>query len=722
MKKIYLLLLLTAGIAQAQIVDIPDPGFKNYLLTANCIDSNNDGTYDTDADLDNDGEVQATEAASAFLLTVTGAGILDLQGIEAFVNIKSLSIANTAVTQISLSGLQHLETLWGITSNPQLASLQISNMPVMTNVHINSNAVLPLISINACPAATSLECLDNPQLTDVDFTGSPALGTLDIENNHFTTLNLSKIANITSLLVKDAFLEILILKNGHTESPANFVSMTATDNPNLRYICADPNEIPAFQAAIDFIQNNSSMPHFAIYPYAGNYCTFTPGGNYNTITGKLTNDLDANGCDDSDPEFPLAKMKLTQGSNQYAAFTNSDSVYKFFTAGGNFTVAPNFENPSFFNVSPATAAVSFPGANNLTSVKDFCISPNGVHPEVEVVVAPINAARPGFDAKYIIAFKNNGNQTLSGTIDLMFEDSVLNFLNAAPAPDAQGADHLFFNYANLLPFENRYIEVTMHLNAPTDTPAVNDGDHLDFSVNITPAADDIPANNTFSYTQTVVNSLDPNEIECLEGDLVAPTEVGKYLHYIINFENIGSASAVNVVVRQIFDAAKFDLSSLQILNSSAPLDARLSNNILELIFKNIELGTGGHGNILLKIRTNPTLPQGTTVTGQAGIFFDYNFPVNTDIVQTLFDVLSSGDTIKDDSLNIYPNPTSGMIYVDAISNISSVEFFDAHGRLLLVKKNSGNKAGIDMSGYAAGVYYARVTTAQGIKTEKVIKK
>jgi len=50
-KNILFLLLFIAGIAQAQIVTIPDVNFKNYLVNSNCVDLNSDGQLDIDVDL-----------------------------------------------------------------------------------------------------------------------------------------------------------------------------------------------------------------------------------------------------------------------------------------------------------------------------------------------------------------------------------------------------------------------------------------------------------------------------------------------------------------------------------------------------------------------------------------------------------------------------------------------------------------------------------------------
>ncbi|MFK7782353.1 MAG: hypothetical protein AB8B90_08360, partial [Psychroserpens sp.] len=62
----YILTLLLIGFAltvcQAQIVTIPDVNFKHILTTDNCVDLDDDGVGDADADTNNDGEIQESEA------------------------------------------------------------------------------------------------------------------------------------------------------------------------------------------------------------------------------------------------------------------------------------------------------------------------------------------------------------------------------------------------------------------------------------------------------------------------------------------------------------------------------------------------------------------------------------------------------------------------------------------------------------------------------------
>jgi hypothetical protein len=418
-------------------------------------------------------------------------------------------------------------------------------------------------------------------------------------------------------------------------------------------------------------------------------------------------------------------MKINDGTTEGASFTNATGNYTFYTQAGSFTVSPEVENPSFFNFGPATAVVTFPDNNNNMNTNNFCITANGTHNDVEVVLTPISAARPGIEAYYKLVYKNKGNQTLSGNLALTFDDTRTDFVTANPAA-SQTANVLNWSYNNLLPFETRVIQLSLHLNSPLDTPALNSGDMLVFATSITPVAnDELPADNAFVLHQTVVNSFDPNDIQCLEGSTVLPTEIGKYLHYAVQFENTGSAAAENIVVKDIIDTTKYDMDSLQLLDASAPVYARITGNVVEFIFKNIQLSpatgnppVGGHGDILFKIKSKNTLVTGNTVEKQAKIYFDYNAPINTNIAQTTFAELSNTVFTKDDSITVSPNPTHAIITIHGNSAIKSITLFDVQGRILETVLNSNS---IDLADKTNGIYFLKITSEKGSKVEKVVK-
>ncbi|MEJ6795302.1 MAG: T9SS type A sorting domain-containing protein, partial [Flavobacteriales bacterium] len=78
---------------------------------------------------------------------------------------------------------------------------------------------------------------------------------------------------------------------------------------------------------------------------------------------------------------------------------------------------------------------------------------------------------------------------------------------------------------------------------------------------------------------------------------------------------------------------------------------------------------------------------------------------------------------ENNSLVVYPNPASDVVFLEGEENILSVAVYDITGKLVdsLVGK-SGNRLEVSMTGYTPGYYSFQVRTASGISTERVIKK
>ncbi len=497
-------------------------------------------------------------------------------------------------------------------------------------------------------------------------------------------------------------LEIVLMKNGSFQSyPTGIETGTGyIDVPNtpVQFICADEFETNYWQSIFQNII------------VATTYCSFTPGGDFNTITGIMIVDVNNNGCDAFDLPHPNIKININDGTSEGSTFTNNSGSYNFYTEAGNFVLAPSIENQSWFNFSPATASITFPDNNNNAFTQNFCIAANGVHPDLEIVIAPIVPARPGFDAMYQIVYKNKGNQTLTGNLNFNYNDSVLDFVSSTIIPDSQATGNLSWNYSNLLPFESRSINVVLNVNSPTETPAVNIGNTLSFSSNINPVSgDENPLDNSFAMNQVVVGSYDPNDKTCLEGTTISPTKIGDYLHYNINFENTGTAAATFIVVKDEIDTTKFDISSLQVMNSSHSMYTRITGNKVEFIFENINLGANQYGNVVFKIKTKNTLVTGNTVTNNANIYFDYNFPITTNTASTTFQTLSNTVQTLDNSISVFPNPTSSFLTITSEFIIKSIELFDVQGRVLQYNSHNDTSMILDVSDKSNGIYFVRLS-------------
>ena len=641
-------------------------------------------------------------------------------------SLNSLNCSSNQLTNLNISGLNQLSNVYCF--NNQLTNLDVTTVSNLQNLNCQNNLITSLdlsnklylygvncvnnnlVSLNVSNSSIGLLNCEENNLVTLNLSNAPNLVSLDCGNNPFSTLDVSTNLNLVNFFLNNCpNLSTLFMKNGSIEFNINNYS----NCPNLTFICADEGQINQLQNILT-AQGNTNCT-------INTYCSFTPGGDYNTITGNITIDTNNNGCDNLDNKYSFMPLQvLLNGVNtNLAVFSDELGIYSLFTnVTGNYQLNPIVENPTFFNFSNVNSTVLT--IDNSAVTENICITPIGINPDVEVVLGPIDPARPGLNAKYNITFKNKGNQIVSGTVTLNYDESVLDYISTSVVPTSQLPGVINWSYTDLQPFENRQITVILNVNSPVEIPAVNIDDVLNFTTTITPIAGDaLPDDNTFTFNQTVVGSFNPNDIMCIEGANVNPIEIGKYLHYMINFENTGNFTAENIVIKEVIDITKFDLNSLQVLSSSDAMFLTLNGNKAEFIFKNINKGPGGHGNVLFKIKTKNTLVTGDSVNKFANIYFDYNAPVTTEVFQTTFATLTNSIFDKDNSIMVYPNPTNSIINIDSSTSIKTIELYDVQGRI--IETSIGETKKLDISDKVIGIYFLKITTEKGSKIEKIVK-
>lgn len=452
------------------------------------------------------------------------------------------------------------------------------------------------------------------------------------------------------------------------------------------------------------------------------------GDEYYFVQGQNKLDGNLDGCDSNDSFFSNLNLSVSSGLNTINYIGNNTGNYRLAFGSGSYTITPVLENPAYFTASPNSVTVDFPSQTS-PLIQNFCITPNGVHPDLEVALLPINQARPGFDAKYKLVYKNKGNQVQSGSVDLIFNDEVLDVVSSVPTATSQAVNTMSWSFTNLNPYETKEVVVTFNLNTPTETPALNGGDVLNYSATISSAQTDETQNdNIFVLNQAVVNSYDPNDKTCLQGTTVGTDKVGEYVHYVIRFENTGTYNAQNITVTDFIDTDKFDVSTLVPVSGSHLFTTKISQgNKVEFVFENINLpfaDATNDGYVAFKIKTKSALVPGDTFSNGAGIYFDYNYPITTNTYTTTIQTLSTQDFSFGNYFSLYPNPVSDVLNINKKEDveIASIQIYNVMGQLMMVIPNAKNTTAIDVSHLASGNYFVKINSDKGTSNTKFIKK
>jgi Leucine-rich repeat (LRR) protein len=828
MKKYCLLIFLFfTYFFQAQIINIPDANFKAKLLSAssdnpvasNQIPENYYGsvsTYNT-IDTNNDGEIQVSEALMIKYLNVDGSNVSNLQGINSFSNLVTLSCNNNQITSLSsIMGITNLKFLacynnqitslnvsslinlrWLDCFNNQISSLNVSGLINLSTIRCFENQ-LSTLNVNGLTNLETLYCGDNQlvnlnvsgllnlkyldcknnQLSTLNVNGSTNIINLYCENNQLTTLDVSGLFNLISFICSNNNLSSLNVAgtinleslscNNNQLSNLNLSGLTSllflacnnnllssidldglinlsglncsfnqlnslfinnnnftiysnlifSNNLNLQYICT--NEI-----LISYIQDKINQYGYAGTCHVNSYCSFTPGGTNYTIQGSNKFDGNSNGCDASDGFYPNLKYSITDGTNSGSLISNTSGNYSIPVSAGTHTITPQFENPTYFTSSPTSTTVGFP-ATASPFTQDFCIVPNGVRHDLEVVIIPLDPARPGFDASYKIKYKNKGTVSETATLVFNYSDSVLDYVSSTLAPTSTGIGLLSWNIGTVIPFQSGEFVVTLNINSPMETPAVNGGDILSYTATINGLnTDETQLDNTFPLRQIVVNSYDPNDKTCLEGTTLNPTMIGEYVHYQIRFENTGTFPAQNVVIKDMIDTTKFDISTLQITDTSHSCVTRITNpDKVEFIFENINLpfdDATNDGYVVFKIKTKPTLTVGSTISNLANIYFDYNFPIVTNTATSTFQALANNQFSLNNYISLSPNPAKDVLNINVQDevNIKSIAIYNMLGQLVQITTSPTNS--LNVSDLKAGNYIIKLYSEEGEIRGKFIK-
>ena len=674
----------------------------------------------------------------------------------------NLNISNQILLQELFAGFNNL-TMINTTNNTLLTRLNLSQNQ-LEEIDLNNNKELGLITLtqnnlsefrlSGLPLLRQLVIADN-NLTLLELTDLPLFIILTCSGNNLTRLDLSQLYELSSLNCQNNNLESLNVKNGNTENRIQLLG-----NDNLAYICADDLDNNIITA--ELIDTQLSEVVFNAF------CSFDFGGPSKNISGKATYNQGLNECNGDTTGFAYTKYEVTIDSNSFFFIGNEDGTYNVDipAESTNIKVTPTILIDQF-SVSPENVDLSTL-LQDESLVADFCITPVEDHENLEVILIP-SEIRPGFTSEQTIRFSNLGNTLASGTIRLEYQGEFLILENSMPPHASDDNTVIEWTYNNLRPFETRYIKFELTANTPTATTNPLNGDEvLNFKTTIYPIVNDIEKeNNIHCVSQTVVNSYDPNNKTCLQGTTLDINNLDNYVEYLINFENLGTASAVNVVVVDKINTQLFDINSLEIVEASHPMKTRITRNQVEFHFTDIFLPFEDElndGSVLFRIKPNSDLVVGDVLQNQAEIYFDFNAPIITNNFETTiieiidFDndgfnededcddtdpnvnafaveipnngidedcdgvdlISSSSSEIFGSNIVLYPNPTSDFITISSDDDYLylQMDLYDAMGRKINLEFNNQT---LDVSLLDSGVYILQIADqSSGEKTTKRI--
>jgi hypothetical protein len=450
-------------------------------------------------------------------------------------------------------------------------------------------------------------------------------------------------------------------------------------------------------------------------------------GGYNTsiwkiaapqfITGMVYYDANGNGIYEiGEPGVPNVLIH-SENSETYAMSGPLGNFILNYT-GIEDQLTVEIDN-NMYTVSPQTITVS--GIEEVF----FGINVNGTVADLQTDAVLISPFRPGFSTSITVMVRNLGNVIQGGELTFTLPEQAT-FTDASIAPSSENDSTVTWSIGDLNAFETRYINVQLL----SDVSAIL-GDTAVFEFNLNAAnSDNNLANNSVTNASIIVGAYDPNDKACSRGVIVTPTQLSNNneFEYLIRFQNTGTFYAENVVIQDTI-SSYFDLSTMRIIASSDTMNVTFEeNNLVNLNFPLIFLPDsttnepGSHGFVKYAIRTKPDLQLGSVIQNTAYIYFDFNEPIITNTAETLYDLAIGYEIVDDQSILVYPNPTTSTVTLMEYANQTvSVSLTDISGKA--VAKQICVNGELDLSRLNPGIYLGVIQATQGISAKrfKVVK-
>jgi len=259
-------------------------------------------------------------------------------------------------------------------------------------------------------------------------------------------------------------------------------------------------------------------------------------------------------------------------------------------------------------------------------------------------------------------------------------------------------------------------------------------------VNQYPLGDNAPWIDIFCLES--VASFDPNDKQGFPRGVGDEHYIDQNvdLEYMIRFQNTGTASAINIEIRDTLQVQWLDPNTIRPGAGSHPYQFDMQGNgVVVFKYQNINLPDSNanfdasQGFVKFRINQRKDVPLETEIKNTAAIFFDFNAPIITN--QTLhtvgkdFLVLSNTQAILDPRIQVQlmPNPTIGQVQVLAkgLENTPSALTFrlvSMLGEQVLTGIFDGSNFTFDASQLPQGVYaYEIRNNGQLAATGKVLK-
>ena len=447
------------------------------------------------------------------------------------------------------------------------------------------------------------------------------------------------------------------------------------------------------------------------------------------ISGLCYYDLNENQTKDPD-EIVLTNQVVQISPNSTFNYPTINGQYRFFVENGDYQLT-TIPTENWQLTTDPVVAVNLQG-QSVTNI-NFGFIPNA---EIQLVEPDISSGptRCSFDVPFWLNYQNNGTTFENGFIEFSLPENTI-LQEAFPNPDEIMGNKLFWNYTNLAPSELNEIRLTLKM-----PDASNLGDTLNFTATsfLIDNNQNTIQNTVYNYNPVLNCAFDPND------KTVNPPGDGNdqltlfdtELEYRIRFQNTGTDTAFTVRIEDDLDS-DLDWNTFRPVSASHPYEVNMDveSGRVTFLFSNILLPDSttnevlSHGFVKYKISPLDNLPEWTSITNEASIFFDFNQPIITNMTlnRLVSDLTNTTETTFSRELKVTPNPfqKSTIFKIKEIpGNRGTLNIYNTNGSLVFSQVVVSNmEVTFKKDGLASGIYFYNLVDQNQVRVfrGKVIK-
>ena len=333
----------------------PDVYFRRYITDK----------FDTDGN----GFLNSAEIASADKIdihaTISGTSyylVRSLEGIEYFTALTSLTISDSYISSLDVSGVTSLQKIDYTDNNRRLQSLTLGTLPNLKTLHCINGEMLTALDVSGCTALTSLQCQGN-SLTALDVSKNTALTYLDCSENQLNELDISNNPELQTLMCKYNNITVLDISN-------NPYLLLAVGTLKLQYdsgvtiIDGTSTAVPEFKTHSLLLSGQIGVNFYMLLPeisdvdYTNSYVDFNIAGDSSNPPQYF------------DAEF-MNKKRTYYGFRCYIKSVQmADKINAVFHYGSNQTVTHEYSAKKYLDDSLA-ADISNEERALIEAIKDY---------------------------------------------------------------------------------------------------------------------------------------------------------------------------------------------------------------------------------------------------------------------------------------------------------------------------------------------------------------